>query len=45
MVNGDWRIVEQQRMASSEWRTENGFDHLPEVGGYNLKQAKACYLG
>gem|GEM_PF-5211388 len=27
------QVGKRQRVANSEWRTENDFDHPPEVGG------------
>jgi len=34
---GEWRLAKRQRIASSEWRMVNGFDHPPEVSGYEIK--------
>ena len=36
MAIGEWWNSSEWQMASSEWRTENGFDHLLEVGDYYL---------
>ena len=37
VANGEWRLVKRQRVANGEWRIVNGFDHPPEVGGYEFK--------
>jgi|GEM_PF-1506729 len=43
IASGEWRIENsEQRLAISDWRLvrrriANGFDHPPEVGGYEFK--------